>query len=199
MAQFKIGMLLLVVGMFFCTPSAFSRAASSIYSNECDSLFLSNGKAYAVKNLVWNESEVSFSFCADSTHRIQTAPWMQIHHLKKSDGQWVDSPLRKEKAMVLNPVESQLEQKVNNLYSLAVLALPAILLFGLGFILAFIVLVKGNRLKKALIGHPKEKTLLKRIKKAQLIAKVMLLSWLFVGLIGFGYLIYFFSQFGKIA
>jgi hypothetical protein len=123
MARYNLKILLLQVGLLGCIPSAFTRSISSVYTGDCDSIFLSNGTA--------------------------------------------------------------------------ILALPAILLLGLGFILAVVVLVKANRPRKAVIGHPNEHRLLRKIKRSKLIAMAMLFSWALLGLIQFVYLIYLFSLLGK--
>lgn len=198
MARYNLKILLLQVGLLGCIPSAFTRSISSVYTGDCDSIFLSNGTAFAVKNLNWNDEGISFAFCHDSTSLMRTAPWMQIHHIKKVDGSIMESPaVVLSKVSTLTEDELRVEDQVDKMHLMAILALPAILLFGLGFILAVVVLVKAKRLRKAVIGHPNEHRLLRKIKRSKLIAMAMLFSWVLLGLIQFVYLIYLFSLLGK--
>ena len=49
----------------------------------CDSIFLSNGKVIAVKNLEITSKELSFSYCKDTTDQRHRAPLQQIQKIKK--------------------------------------------------------------------------------------------------------------------
>jgi hypothetical protein len=198
MAQYILKVLILGAGLFFCTTSAFTRTSSAIYSNECDSIFLSNGSVFAVKNLSCDEAGISFVFCNDSSNQLRTAPWMQIHHIKKADGSILESPaMLPPKEPGLTKDEFRLEQQVGRLHLMALIAIPLLLLFGFGIILAVIILVKAKKLRKQVIAHPNHQRLLKKIKRSKMIAIAILFSWLLLGLIGFAYLIYFFSLFNK--
>jgi hypothetical protein len=183
--------LVFVVGLLLVAQS--TNASTIKAAVECDSIFLSNGKVYAVKKLSWTKAEVSFAFCDDAESNLITAPWQQIRRIKRADG----SVLYSSEGSVLTAEELRLEREVNGLRSMAIIAIPTILLFGLGLVLAFVVLIRGAKLKKAIVGHPKEQQLKKILKRAGWIAKAILLGWLTVGLIGFGYIIYIFSLFGK--
>lgn len=184
--------------LLFAQPAFSSTLLSARSGGECDSIFLSNGKAYAVKQLSWNDSEVSFAFCDDPEGKMHTAPWMQIDHLKKADGSVIDSPARRASGPGLNQEELRLEKQVSNLKTTAIISVVATLLFApVGIIMAIIVLGRSATLKKAVIGHPNEKSLLKKIKRSVRIVKTMLLLLLILGMAMFGYLIYFFSLFDK--
>lgn len=197
MAHYKLGILLFVAGILFCTPSAFSRSGLPSSAIECDSLFLSNGTVFAIKNLSSNDDGISFAFCKDSSSQMHTAPWMQVHHIKKADGSIMESSAVLGKKPTFTNAELRVEEQVDNLYLMAVLSIPALLLFGLGIVLALIVLFKSTKFRKAVLGHPNERGLLRKIKRSRRIVKAMLFSLLLVGLIEIGYLIYLFSLFDK--
>ena len=67
MAQYILKVLILGAGLLCCIPFAFTHTASPVYTSQCDSIFLSNGSVFAIKNLSWNDAGISFEFCNDSS------------------------------------------------------------------------------------------------------------------------------------
>lgn len=140
-------------------------------AGDCDSLILSNGTVYAVKNVVASIDYVSFSYCNDASNTVQTVPWMQVKRIKKADGSELVSPAFKpakpvEPEPVLTAAEQDLENQVKAVFKLSRIAVPAILLFGAGLVLAVIVLDRRKRLLKAIAGHPNEAKLKNLLKRA---------------------------------
>lgn len=153
---------------------------------ECDSIYLSNRKVYAVKNLVLTEKEISFQFCEDLENRPQTAPWLRIDHIKKADGTLIDSPYKKKilppvekkeapiqpkkKAEDFRPTPEELEKKVKNLFWIALIS-P----FVFGAISILIVYALAHKYSNALSGHPKERQLRKKLKWAKRLMLALLI------------------------
>lgn len=186
--------LLLAICFIGLQPASASVIFQPVSTN-CDSLFLSNGSAVAVKNLSWDKNELTFSYCDDTTNVVRTAPWQQIRRIKKSDGTRVDSPYPAQEKWT-PPVKSDLEKEVDLLNGIADFSIPAVFL-GIGFILSIIVLIKSANLYKRIAGLPNEAYLRQRIRRARRIAKFGLFIWLLMALFLIGYAIYFFSLFNK--
>lgn len=173
----------------------------------CDSLILTNGKVWAVKNIQYTKSAVYFSYCNDSLGQILSAPLAQIQLIKRQDGQILYSrakatspepkPALAEAGPVLTESEMELEKQVRQLNVMANLILPGMLLFGAGIFLAIITLVWSGQLRKAVANHPNKLALLKRIRRARRIAGITLVLLLTFGLAMIAYIIYFFSLFDK--
>jgi hypothetical protein len=184
-------LLLMLAGMVVASPRL---RADDVRSNptpqECDSIYLSNGKAYAVKNLVLMEKEISFQFCEDLENRPQTAPWQRIDHIKKVDGTLIDSPFKKKtppsllekketqvfsekKVADFHPTPEELEKKIKNLFLIALLS-P--FLFGITTIL--IVYPLAKKYHNALPGHPKEQQLRKKLEWATWLSILLPLSFM---------------------
>ena len=153
----------------FIAASAFG---SIPLAGDCDSLILSNGTVYAVKNVVATKDHVSFSYCDDLTNTVHTAPWMQVSRIKKADGSELVSPaFRPEKPVVPEPVltkaEQDLEDQVEAVEKLSRISIPLAFVAGIGLFLAIVALNRGKRLLKAIVGHPNEAKLKRMLKRAR--------------------------------
>lgn len=171
-------------------------ALSAAIPPECDSLFLSNGHVYAIRNLSTAKEGITFAFCDDISGEVHTAPWMQVHHIKRADGT-VISGNQKPEPPALTEDEQKLEDEVDALHTMSILAFPAMLLFCTGIFLAIIVLARGRNLLKRIPGHPNENYLRRKIMRARRLARGLLIGLLILGAILLGYIIYFFSLFDK--
>ncbi len=63
------------------------RPSSPLADQDCDTLWLTNGKPVAVKNLQVTETEVLFAYCDDSTNFIRRAPIQQVRAIKTAKGE----------------------------------------------------------------------------------------------------------------
>jgi hypothetical protein len=63
------------------------RPSSPLADQDCDTLWLTNGKPVAVKNLQVTETEVLFAYCDDSTNSIRRAPIQQVRAIKTAKGE----------------------------------------------------------------------------------------------------------------
>ncbi len=172
-----LGFLLTSVAAYAMTAQE-NKHPETQKQRDCDSLFLSNKKAIAVKNLMLTKEEVSFSYCDDTTSRTYTAPWMQVNYIKKADGTIMDSPFKKE-ADDMSPHPDEIEKEVDRLMVMAIISIPATLLV-VGLFLSVAVLIVGKKYKKKVAGHPKEQQLRKKIKRAMWVAAALPLTLSFV-------------------
>ena len=170
-------------------------AIAGTIATECDSLFLSNGSVYAVKNVDINRDGILFSYCNDTTNARLDAPWMQVHHIKKADGTIIYSGFEKQVETPLSAEQLEMEKKVDALFSLSIIAFPAVFFFGVGLLLSIVVLAQGAVLIKKTGGHPNEKYLRRRIKRARPLAKINLFAFLLLALIVTSAFIVFILQF----
>ncbi|MBL7827957.1 MAG: hypothetical protein JNJ57_15110 [Saprospiraceae bacterium] len=178
--------------LFLCLSD---QLAASIpkHHDPCDSLFLSNGRGYAIKNLQTTPEGISFVFCDDPSSQVHQAPWMQIARIKKADGTELVSPALTTPSISeppLTPAEQALEDKVIGLKKTSNWIFPLLFVGGLGIFLAIIVLITAQQRLRAIVGHPREAKLRKILKRIKLrswlviglfvVAAVILISWLIV-------------------
>lgn len=189
-AMFRIPFTVLMV--VFITQSALG---SIPRTGDCDSLVLSNGTVYAVKNVVATQDYVSFSYCDDATNTLHTAPWMQVNRIKKADGSELISPaFRPAKPVVPEPVltkaEQDLEDQVEAVFQLSRIAIPLAFVAGSGVFLAIIALNRGKRLLKAIAGHPNEAKLKKMLKRARRTSAIILAVFAAAAIVLFSFIFY---------
>ena len=189
----KLSLLFLTAFQFYLTQPLWAALPRFTTSTDCDTMILSNGKVVLVKNLSWNDQEVTFSYCDDPENKLLKAPWQQVRQLKKTGADNVGVPVPQPKADTLSLEEGRLEREVKSLYLMAVLSVPALLLFGAGIILAFIVLFRSAKLKRAIVGHPNEAALRKKLRRARRIVKILLWILFAIGLFEVGYVFYLLS------
>lgn len=165
--------LFVIVAFFSSNILAFA----NLLRVDCDSLFLSNHRVVAVKNLMVTDSEVSFAYCDDTTNTQRSAPWMQVSHIKKVDGSIINSPFQKNTAEGQSAANDEMEQKVNGLMVTAIISIPMTII-GIGFIMAVAVLILGSKYKRRIVGHPREQALRRKIRRATWIAAILPLTML---------------------
>ena len=160
-----------------------------LIQQDCDSVFMLSGTAYAVKNLVLSEKEINFALCDDPSNGVVIIPWSEVEAVKKIDGTMVVAPwliAQKEKA-----AEDPVVKGVNTLYRLAIISVPLFFL-GIGIFLSFAVLVMGIVFLQKIRGHRDERMLRKRIKRALFISLALPIAMTIL-LVGLS--IWFFKQF----
>lgn len=180
------GSLYRVLSVIFSFLSVNSPASANLLRVDCDSLFLSNHRVVAVKNLVVTGSEVSFAYCDDTTSTQHSAPWMQVSHIKKADGSVINSPFQKNTVEVQPAANDEMEQKVNSLMVTAIISIPMTII-GIGFIMAVVVLILGSKYKRRIVGHPREQALRRKIRRAMWIAAILPLAML---ILSFGVIVW---------
>jgi len=84
----RISILFLLIAPFTATAIWGNTLCEKPFpADPCDSLYLTNGTVFAIKNLQTGKNEITFSFCDDTANQIHTAPWMQMRQIKKADGE----------------------------------------------------------------------------------------------------------------
>lgn len=184
--------LFAVFMVVFITESALG---SIPRAGDCDSLVLSNGTVYAVKNVVATQDQVSFSYCNDATNTVQTAPWMQVNRIKKADGSELISPAFRPVQPVapepaLTKAEQALEDQVEAVAQLSRIAIPLAFVAGIGLFLAIVALNRGKRLLKAIAGHPNEAKLKKMLKRARRTSFIILAVFAVAAIVLFSFIAY---------
>lgn len=184
--------LLLVVALTPTVAWSSTPCERPLLDDPCDSLFLTNGKAFAIKNLQTSETEARFSFCDDSTNHPQSAPWMQIRRIKKADGAIIMSPL----APKQSDTRSDLEKKVDKVLLQSALSIPLFLLF-VGPFLGVYAFLRTRSLLKKIKGQPGEDRLRRKLRWATFLSCVAWGIPLLGVLYGLGVLIWIFVMLSK--
>jgi hypothetical protein len=144
----------------------------------CDSIFLSNGKVIAVKNLEITSKELSFSYCNDTTDQRHRAPLQQIQKIKKADGSWLDGnyqPAQTAEAGESTEDLDPLSAQVNRLFLLSLVGL-----FPLPFVTQILIFRQAKKLRKQLHTSPAQPTLLHKLNLLIALNVLTLLFWIYL-------------------
>ena len=86
--RLKIQLLLVLLSLGLQQAKADRlRPNTPITEQDCDTLWLTNGKPVAVKNIQVTETEVLFAYCDDPTNSIRRAPIQQVKAIKTAKGE----------------------------------------------------------------------------------------------------------------
>ena len=121
---------------------------------ECDSLFITGVKGFAVKNVTMTKKTVSFVVCNSTSNKVKQVPWAQIQYIKKADGRIITADKKYE-----NDTPEKLEKQVKNLLIISIISF----FLGLRLIFGIIIWIKAAKYRKKIHGHPKEKKLNKQL------------------------------------
>lgn len=145
---YPIGLFVGVLLLLSYTIQADSIRKTGSNPPVCDSLFLSNGKVIAVKNLEITSKDLSFSYCNDTTDQRHRAPLQQIQKIKKADGSWLDGhyqPALTAEAGESTKVRDPLSTQVNRLFLLSLVGI-----FPLPFVTQLLIFRETRKIRRQL-------------------------------------------------
>lgn len=144
----------------------------------CDSLFLSNGKVIAVKNLEITSKDLSFSYCNDTTDQRHRAPLQQIQKIKKADGSWLNGhyqPALTAEAGESTKERDPLSTQVNRLFLLSLVGL-----FLLPFFAQIMIFRQARKLRKQLHASPAHAIIRRKLNLLIALNVLTLLLWIYL-------------------
>jgi len=171
--------LLLLFLFFYNGLQADSLRRTTSAEPPCDTLYLSNGKAVAVTNLRFTETELFFSYCTDTLQQIVRAPLLQVQRIKKADGTWIEGRSKKkslpEEKSTYNQADQDLSDELNRLFLLSLLGQ-----FLLPIATQILIFRQAKKLRKKLDSSPNAATFRRRLRLLVVMNSITLCLWIYL-------------------